>query len=146
MVLEVRVLYHKPGWTLPNGHVVRSHMEASLCADLVLAEALHQHGTPETLSFQVTIGPRQHALYVPSILLSDIRSGGRQIIIEPIDSVQRGGGARRLSGFRKAHLADYYLIVVARRALHHQLPAAAYDQLFPLEDFRPLEAFLLSLK
>ena len=24
--------YRQPGWSLPNGHVVRSHMEASLTA------------------------------------------------------------------------------------------------------------------
>ena len=140
------MLYHKPGWALPNGHIVRSHMEASLCGDLVAAEAPHQHGTPETLSFQVTIGPGQQALYVPSIVLSEARHAGRQIIIEPIDSAQPGGGTRRLAGFRQAHLSDYFLIVVARRALHHHLPLAAYDLLFPLEDFQPLEAFLLSLK
>ncbi len=140
------MLYHKPGWSLPNGHVVRSHMEASLCADLVAAEVMHQHGAPETLSFQVTIGPGRHSLYVPSILLTEARSAGRQIIIEAIDSTQPGGGARRLAGFRQAHLVDYFVVVVARRALHRQLPESAYDQLFPLDDFRPLENFLLSLK
>ena len=140
------MLYHKPGWALPNGHVVRSHMEASLCGGLVGAEVPHQHGAPETLSFQVTIGPRRHALFVPSILLSDVRSAGRQILIEPIDSVQPGGGARRLAGFRQAHVADYFVVVVARRALHRQLPLAAYDLLLPLEDFRPLEDFLRGLK
>src|SRR5262245_62155373 len=104
-------------------------MEASLCGDLVAAELPHQHGAAETNSFQVSIGPRQHALYVPAILLTDLRQAGRQIIVEPIDSARPGGGARRLAGFRQAHLADYFLIVVARRALHHQLPEAAYDQL-----------------
>ncbi len=140
------MLYHKPGWALPNGHVVRSHMEASLCGDLVTAEVPHQHGAPEVLSFQVSIGPQRHSLYVPSILLTQARSAGRQVIIEPIDSAQPGGGARRLACFRQAHVAEYFVILVARRALHHQLPETAYDRLFPLEDFRPLEDFLLSLK
>jgi hypothetical protein len=120
-------------------------VEASLCADLVAAEVPHLHGAPEVLSFQVAIAPRRHSLFVPRIVLTEARSAGRQIIIEPIDSVQPGGGVRRLAGFRQAHLAEYFVIVVSRRVLHHQVPEAAYDQIFPLEDFRPLEKFLLSL-
>ena len=140
------MLFHNPGWALPNGHIVRSHMEASLCRQLVAAEVPHQHGTPETDSFQVAIGPGRHALYIPSIIVTEVRSAGRQIIVEPIDSARPGGGARRLAGFRQAHLADYFVVVVARRVLHHQLPESAYDLLIPLEDFRPLEAFVQSLK
>jgi hypothetical protein len=140
------VLFHKPGWLLPNGHSVRSQMEASLCGDLMAAEVLHLHGTPETHSFEVAIGPGRRSLYVPRIVLTEVRSAGRQIIVEPIDSAQPGGGARRLAGFRRAHQADYFVILVARRALHHQLPAAAYDMLVPLEDFRPLEDYVQSLK
>ena len=136
------MLFQQPGWTLPNGHRVRSHMEASLCGDLTAAEVAHRHGTPETQSFEVTVAPRRHALYIPRILLTEVRAAGRQIIVEPIDSVSPGGGARRLVGFRQAHLVDYFVIVVARRVLHHQLPAAAYDLLIPLEDFRPLDDFL----
>src|SRR5260221_7385478 len=110
-------------------------MEASLCTDLVAAEVPHEHGTPETYSFEVPIGPRRRSLYVPSIVLTDVATGGRQIIVEPIDSAQPGGGVRRLTGFRQAHQAGYFVIIVARRALHHQLPAGAYDLLIPLEDF-----------
>jgi len=140
------VLYHKPGRMLPNGHIVRSQMEASLCSDLMIADVPHQHGTPETHSFEVAIGPRRRSLYVPSIILTDVRSAGREIIIEPIDSAQPGGGVRRLTGFRQAHQTGYFVIVIARRALHHQLPESAYDLLIPLEDFRPLEDFLQSLR
>ena len=140
------MLFHKPGWPLPNGHIVRSQMEASLCRDLVAAEMPHEHGTPETYSFEVAIGRNRRSLFVPSIVLSQVRTDGRQIIVEPIDSAQPGGGARRLTGFRQEHQAGYFVIVVARRALHHQLPASAYDLLVPLEDFRPLEDFVHSLK
>jgi hypothetical protein len=138
-------VFHQPGWSLPNGHVVRSHMEAKLCGDLTAAEVPHLHGTPETISFEVAIGPRRRSLYVPSIVLTEARMAGRQVIVEPIDSANPGGGARRLAGFRKAHLAGYFVVVVARRALHHQLPEAAYDLLLPLEDFRPLEDFVRGL-
>jgi hypothetical protein len=138
--------FHQPGWALPNGHTVRSHMEASLCGDLTAAEALHLHGTPETHSFEVVIAPRRRSLFVPRIVLTEVRSAGRQIIVEPIDSISPGGGVRRLAGFRQAHRADYFVIVVARRALHHQLPETAYDLLVPLEDFRPLDDFVRSLK
>ena len=140
------MLFHKPGWALPNGHIVRSQMEGSLCTELVAAEVRHLHGTPETHSFEVAIGPRRRSLYVPSIILSEVTSSGREIIVEPIDSARPGGGVRRLAGFRQAHQTGYFVIVVARRALHHQLPPAAYDLLIPLEDFRPLEDFVQSLK
>lgn len=137
--------FRQPGWSQPNGHVVRSHMEASLCNYLSAAREEHIHPNPEALSFEVTIAPRRHALYVPSILLTRTRKEDRQIIVETVDSVRPGGGVRRLQGFRMAHLTDYFVVVVARRALHHQIPADAYDLLVPLEDFLPLEAFLQSL-
>lgn len=137
--------YRQPGWSLPNGHVVRSHMEASLCDHLASMAEPHLHGTPETHSFEVTIAPRRHALYVPSIVLSDSRQGQRIVLIEPIDSAQPGGGLRRLLGFRQAHFTDYFLVVVARRALHRRFPEGAYDLLLPLEDFLPLDDFLRAL-
>ncbi len=137
--------YRQPGWSLPNGHVVRSHMEASLCDHLVSMAEPHLHGTPETHGFKVTIAPRRHALYVPSIVLSDSRQGQRIVLIEPIDSAQPGGGLRRLLGFRQAHFTDYFLVVVARRALHRHFPEGAYDLILPLEDFQPLDVFLRAL-
>lgn len=138
-------MYRKPGWPLPNGHIVRSQMEASLCQYLSAAKEEHVHGTPETYSFNVTIAPKRHALYVPSIVLTATRQSSRAIVIEPVDSVRPGGGVRRLVGFRQAHRTDYCLIVVARRALHPHLPEDAYDLLVPLEDFQPLDRFLLAL-
>ena len=138
-------MFHQPGWALPNGHIVRSHVEASLCGDLTAADVPHLHGTPETHSFEVAIGPRRHSLFVPSIILAEARHAGRQVIIEPIDSANPGGGVRRLTGFRQAHTADYFVVVVARRALHHQVPDTAYDLIVPLEDFRPLEDFIRGL-
>ena len=86
---------------LPNGHIVRSHMEASLCGDLVAAEVPHLHGSPETVSFEVAIGPRRRSIYVPSIVLTEARMAGRQVIVEPIDSVSPGGGERRLARMRR---------------------------------------------
>jgi hypothetical protein len=120
-------------------------MEATICDYLAGINEAHVHGTPETHSFEVTIAPRRHSLYVASIILTETRKDGRAIIVEPIDSARPGGGARRLQGFRQAHFADYFLVVVARRALHPHLPEAAYDLLVPLEDFQPLYTFLKSV-
>jgi hypothetical protein len=143
---EVRMaLFHRPGWAQPNGHIVRSHMEASLCDYLTAAREPHEHGAAERLSFNVTIAPKRHALYVPSIILTRARNDGRVILIEPIDSVRPGGGLRRLQGFRQGHRTEYCLIVVARRALHPQIPEDAYELLVPLEDFTPLDEYLLKL-
>jgi hypothetical protein len=120
-------------------------MEASLCQYLTAAKEDHVHGVPEELSFSVTIAPKRHALYVPSIVLTQTRNQSRVIIVEPVDSIRPGGGVRRLQGFRKAHLTDYFLVVVARRALHPHIPDDAYDLLVPLEDFLPLDDFLTAL-
>jgi hypothetical protein len=138
-------LYRKPGWIQPNGHIVRSHMEASLCEHLSSMAEPHLHGTPETHSFEVTIAPRRHALYVPSIVLTESQKDRRTVVIEPVDSPQPGGGLRRLVGFRKGHLTDYFVIVVARRVLHPRLEDGAYDLFIPLEDFQPLDDFLRAL-
>src|SRR5258708_8651240 len=121
-------------------------MEGSRGSGLGGEEVPHQDGRPESPSCEVAIGRGRRSLYVPSIVLTEVLSAGRQIIVEPIDSARPGGGARRLVGFRQAQQGNYFVIVVARRALHHQLPAAAYDLLVPLEDFRPLEDFVQSLK
>jgi hypothetical protein len=138
-------LFRKPGWVQPNGHTVRSRMEASLCEHLSRARWNHIHGTPEILSFDVTIAPRRHALYVPSIVLPDLKTEQRIIIIEPIDSVRPGGGLRRVAGFRRGHFTEYFVVLVARRILRSRIPEDAYDLLVPLEDFSPLDAFLRSL-
>jgi hypothetical protein len=117
-------------------------MEASLCDYLSAAVEPHVHGMPETHSFEVVLGPRRRALYVPSIILTHTAKDGETILIEPIDSDRPGGGIRRLQAFRMAHHSNYFLIVVARRVLHRKLPADAYDLLVPLEDFEPLDDFL----
>jgi hypothetical protein len=131
--------FHQPGWRQPNGHVVRSHMEAALCDYLTTAREPHTHAS---LNFDVPIGPNRTALFVPSLVLTRARAGRQVILIEPIDSVHPGGGVRRLRGFRDQHSATHFLIVVARRALHHHIPRGAYDLLVPLEDFQPLADFL----
>ena len=137
--------HHQPGWALPNGHVVRSHMEAALCEHLSKAATPHTHGAPEDLSFEVPIGPDRRATYIPSIVLTHSKKDNRTILIEPLDSPHPGGGARRFSGFRHEHGQEYFLVVVARRPLHHEIPADAYDLIIPLEDFEPLEKFLREL-
>lgn len=135
--------FHQPGWALPNGHVVRSHMEAAVCDYLSAALEPHVHGDFETLNFTVPIGPRRQALFIPSIALTHTRQAHRTILIEPIDSVRPGGGLRRLQGFQRRHSQAYFLIVVARRVLHHAIPEDAYHLLLPLEDFiSPLDEFL----
>jgi hypothetical protein len=138
-------MYHQPGWTLPNGHTVRSQMEASLCQHLLPSVFPHRHGLPETDSYNVTIAPQRHALYVPSILLNAPPPAPRLIVVEPLDTIRPGGGLRRLIGFRQAHRADLFLVVVARRALHPHIPPEAYDLLVPLDDFLSLDQYLATL-
>ena len=134
--------YRRPGWPLTNGHIVRSNMEAALCEYLSKAHRPHVH---RTVSFDVPIGHDQFALYVPSIILTASRKDDREIVIEPVDSARPGGGVRRLQGFRRQSGDKYFVIVVARRALRPQLPENAYNLLFPLEDFQPLDDFLHQL-
>jgi len=117
-------------------------MEAALCDYLTAALEPHVHNT---LAFDVPIGDNRYALYVPSIVLTHSKKDERAILIEVIDSARPGGGIRRLCGFRTQQSAHYYLIVVARRSLHPSLPEEAYDQLFPLDDFKPLDEFLTAL-
>jgi hypothetical protein len=132
----------RPGWAQPNGHIVRSHMEAALCDYLSAAVEPHVH---RGLNFEAPIGQNQYALYVPSIVLTQTKKDGRTILIEPIDSARPGGGVRRLRGFRQEHGRDYYLVVIARRVLRARLPDDTYDLLLPLEDFSPLDQFLRGL-
>ena len=134
--------YQRPGWPLPNGHIVRSNMEAALCDYLSKARQPHVH---HTLSFDVPIGNNRFSLYIPSIVLTESRKDGRMIVIEPVDSARPGGGVRRLHGFRQQHGDQYFVVVVARRALQPRLPDTAYNVCFPLEDFQPLDDFLRQL-
>jgi hypothetical protein len=131
--------YQRPGWPLPNGHIVRSNMEAALCDYLSKAKEPHAH---RTLSFDVPIGNNRFSLYVPSIVLTESKKDGRIVVIEPVDSARPGGGVRRLHGFRQQHSDQYFVVVVGRRALRSHLPENAYHAFFPLEDFQPLDEFL----
>ena len=134
--------YRRPGWPLPNGHIVRSNMEAALCDYLSKAVEPHVH---HTLSFDVPTGQNKFALYVPSIILTHSKKDDRTIIIEPVDSARPGGGVRRLQGFRRYYSEQHFIIVVARRALHDQIPENAYHVIFPLDDFASLDEFLRGL-
>ena len=134
--------YRRPGWAQPNGHIVRSNTEAALCDYLTAAMEPHIHAS---LHFDVPIGLNQYLLYIPSIILTHSKKAGRTILIQPLDSINPGGGARRLQGFRQQHGADYFVIVLARRALHTRIPEDAYDLLLPLQDLKPLDLFLVKL-
>lgn len=134
--------HRRPGWTRPNGHVVRSNMEAALCDYLVETNLAHTHWTGV---FDLPLGTEALRLYIPCITLTDLKKDGATIVIEPIDSIYPGSGVRRLQALRKVHGPDYYVIVVARRALHSRIPEDAYDAIFPLEDFAPLLTFLRGL-
>ena len=137
--------FHQPGWVLPNGHRVRSRLEARLCEVLQAEGRAHAHGEATGLSFVVAIGPRRHALYVPSIRLDAPLADGRIVLVEPVGSTRPGGGVRRLVGMRQAHHTDYCLVVVARRSLAVQLPEEAYDVLIPAEALSTLGARLAEL-
>jgi hypothetical protein len=129
--------HRNPGWELPNGHIVRSATEEALCH--YLDEIPHRHWA---LNFNVQIAPRHWLLYVPSIVLTEIKKDDRAVLIEPVNSIQPGGGVRRLQAFRRTHARDYFVVIVARRALQHRISEEAYDAIFPVEDFEPLGEFL----
>lgn len=131
-----------PGWTMPNGHRVRSHAEAALCDFLEASHVAHAHSAQ---TFNVPIGTGQLRLYSPSITLTEITKDGGTILIEPIDSLAPGSGLRRIQSLRKTRGPDYFIVIVARRSLHARVPEDAYDAIFPLEDFNPLAQFLRGL-
>lgn len=135
-------LHRRPGWTLPNGHQVRSNMEAALCDFLVVNELAHEHWQG---GFELEVGTGALRLYIPSVTLTGLRKDAAAIVIEPVDSAQPGSGVRRLQALRRERGRDYYVVIIARQPLHTQLPRDAYDAIFPLEDFEPLRLFLRSL-
>ena len=134
--------YRRPGWAQPNGHIVRSNMEAALCDYLTAAMEPHVHAS---LHFDVPISPNQYLLYIPSIVLTHSKKDGRTILIQPLDSASPGGGARRLQSFRHQHSDQYFVIVIARQALHTRIPEDAYDLILPLQNLKPLDQFLVKL-
>lgn len=134
--------HRRPGWALPNGHLVRSNAEAALCEYLLEMDFVHSHWS---LNFDLPLGTEQLRLYIPSLTLDTLKDDGRIVIIEPIDSVAPGSGLRRLQALRQVHAAEYCVLIVARRPLHGRIPRNAYDHLFPLEDFVPLLAHLRGL-
>lgn len=132
---------HRPGWPLPNGHTVRSKMEAAVCEYLSTAREPHDH---DSFVFELTLPGKRLALYRPPIVLTHTEIDGRVILLDPISTPRPGGGLRRLIAFREWNAEHYFVIVVARRPLHPSIPHEAYDLLVPIEDFAPLDQFLLS--
>jgi hypothetical protein len=132
--------HQRAGWALPNGHIVHSQSESALCEFLEKLTVAHDHWA---LNFEVPISRSEWPLFTPSISLTELKRQGQTILIEPINSLQIGGGVRRLQSFRKRYGADYYVIVVTRRALHRRIPDGAYDSIFDIEDFAGLADFLL---
>lgn len=134
--------HRRPGWTLPNGHLVRSNAEAALCDLLGEMAIAHAHWSR---SFDLPVGEGQNMLFVPALHLTELKQAERTVLLQPLDSVVRGSGVRRMQVLRRLHGQEYCLIIVARRPLHSQIPPDAYDQVFPLEDFQPLLAFVRGL-
>ncbi len=131
--------HQRPGWAMPNGHIVRSQSEASLCDYLNTLSVAHEHWA---LNFELPTSPKEWRLFTPSILLTELQCDDRTVIIEPVSSIQIGGGVRRLQSFRKRHSREYFVIVVTRRAFHRRIPQDAYDAIFDVEDFSDLGEFL----
>src|SRR5262245_56374856 len=113
-----------PGWALPNGHTVRSPSESALCDYLSTLNIAHQHWA---LNVELPTSVKQWRLFTPSVLLTTHKCDDRSVIIEPINSIQVGGGLRRLQSFRKRFSREYFVIVVTRRAFQHRIPTDAYD-------------------
>ncbi len=134
--------HHRPGWTLPNGHIVRSNAEAALCDLLSEMEIGHAHWK---LAFDLPLGDDQHMLFIPALHLTDLKEAQRTVLIQPLDSVARGSGVRRLQVLRRRHGQEYCVVLVARRPLHPHIPSDAYDHIFPLEELQPLLTFMRGL-
>ncbi len=124
---------------MPNGHIVRSQSEAALCEHLNQQKFAHDHWP---LNFELPIGATEWHIFTPSIVLTGLKCDDRIVIVEPIDSIQIGGGVRRLQSFHKRHGREYYTIIVTRRALHHRVPSDAYDSIFDIEALSELGDFL----
>ncbi|HLB49565.1 MAG TPA: hypothetical protein VJL59_21335 [Anaerolineales bacterium] len=131
--------HQRPGWAMSNGHIVRSQSEASLCEYLNARNVVHVHWA---LNFELPTSPKEWRLFVPSIVLTELKCDDRTVIIEPVNSIQIGGGVRRLQSFRKRHSREYYVIVVTRRVFHRRIPEDAYDAIFHVEDFSGLGELL----
>lgn len=131
--------HQRAGWALPNGHIVRSHSESALCDFLENLKVVHTHWS---LNFELPLSRTEWHLFTPSVVLTELKREGQTILIEPINSLQIGGGVRRLQSFRQRYGSDYYVIVVTRRALHRRIPDGAYDSIFNIEDFAGLADFL----
>jgi hypothetical protein len=134
--------HRRPGWILPNGHIVRSNAEAALCDFFGEMEIGHEHWK---LVFDLPVGDDQHMLFIPALHLTGVRQGERTVLIQPLDSVARGSGVRRMQMLRRRHGREYCVVVVARRPLHAYIPPDAYDHVFPLEEFQPLLTFVRGL-
>ena len=124
---------------MSNGHIVRSQSEASLCEYLNARNVAHEHWA---LNFELPTSPKEWRLFVPRIVLTELKCDDRTVIIEPVNSIQIGGGVRRLQSFRKKHSREYFVIVVTRRVFHRRIPQDAYDAIFDIEDFSGLGEFL----
>jgi hypothetical protein len=122
--------------------VVRSNAEAALCAFFGEMNISHEHWK---LTFDLPVGDDQHMLFIPALHLTGVKQAERTVLVQPLDSVARGSGVRRMQLLRRRHGAEYRLVIVARRALHSQIPTDAYDHVFPLENFQPLLAFVRGL-
>lgn len=133
--------FQRPAWPLANGHLVRSRPEESVCQYLSAAREPHDHGS---LVFEVWLAGDRLALYRPDIVLTQTEYRGRVILLEIAPSIRPGSGLRRAIAFREANAEHYFVALLARRSLHPKIPPQAYDVLLPIEDFRPLDEFLVS--
>jgi len=131
--------HQRAGWALPNGHIVRSQSESAICEFLEKLGVAHDHWA---LNFEVPVSRTEWHLFTPSVVLTEFKRDRQTILLEPINSLQIGGGVRRLQSFRKRYGSDYYVIVLTRRALHRRIPDGTYDTIFNLEDFKGLAEFL----
>src|SRR3989304_10196482 len=101
--------HQRPGWAMSNGHIVRSQSEASLCEYLNARNVAHEHWA---LNFELPTSPKEWRLFVPSIPLTELKLDDRAVIVEPVSSIQIGGGVRRLQSFRKKHSRGYFVILL----------------------------------
>jgi len=128
-----------PGWTLPNGHVVRSQAEMAIDAVLEAHHIDHRHWA---IDFQVDVSPASVRLFIPALVLDGVRDRDRTVLIQPVNALAAGGGLNRMRAFRQRYAGGYCLVAVTRLAWERRVPPECYDRLFVLEDLRPLGDYL----
>jgi hypothetical protein len=120
------------------GHHVRTLTERQLCDWLERHEIPHQHANEVFIVRAAANG--SPALFVPDVVLVKKTHDGKTIIIESLHSfAPKRGGLKTLSAFRKQYGENFFVIVVAKKAMLDGVPRSIADARVDLESLDMLE-------